>query len=93
MGFEENILFKGTNRPDGPTLGEIWERDNRQRKAEEARMIDNARADSKAIWQLADYYMPADVQEMAERWKMQETLKEMWRGAFIEGWRAANRGK
>ena len=73
------------------TLGEIWAQEYRQHKAEEALMLENARADAKAVWQLADYYMPADVKEMAGLWKMENTLQEMWRGAFIEGWRAAHR--
>lgn len=42
-------------------------------------------------WQLADESIPADVRQLAERWKMGETLIEMWRGAWIEGYRAAKR--
>lgn len=61
--------------------------------AAEARLIENARADAKAVWLLADQSVPADVREAAERWQMKETLIEIWRGAFIEGWRAAHRGK
>lgn len=92
MGMEENRFWKTTGIPsDRLSLGEIWAQEDRARKAEEARMIENARADAKAIWLLADYYMPADTKEMAERWNMKETLAEMWRNAFIEGWRAAHR--
>jgi hypothetical protein len=75
----------------GPTVGEIWQKEEMIRRAEEALMVENAKADAKAVWPLADYYMPPDVREMADRWGMKETLIEMWRGAFIEGWRAANR--
>ena len=77
----------------GPTVGEIWDREERKRRAEEDRLLEDARADGKAIWPLADYYMPADVKEAAARWKMDETLQEMWRQAFIAGWRAAHRGR
>lgn len=92
MGVEENTFWKRTGIPsDRLTLSEIWAQEKAERDAEEKRQIENARADSNAVWQLADYYLPADVREMAERWKMNETLIEMWRGAFIEGWRAAHR--
>lgn len=43
------------------------------------------------LWALADLYVPTDVREAAARWKLENTLVEMWRDAFIEGWRAALR--
>jgi hypothetical protein len=42
-------------------------------------------------WQIADEHIPADVREMAKRWKMEEALIEMWRGAFIQGYRLRER--
>jgi predicted N-formylglutamate amidohydrolase len=89
MGIEDNRFYRESAR--GLTVGEIWDRQDRMQKVEEARMIENARADATAIWSLADYYIPADVREMAERWGMKRALTEMWRGAFIEGRRAAHR--
>jgi hypothetical protein len=94
MGFDNNdrLMLSRHGLSDARlTLGEIWEKERREQKAEEADMIERARADAKAIWLLADYSIPADVKEMAERLKMKETMIEMWRGAFIEGWRAAHK--
>jgi Ni/Co efflux regulator RcnB len=94
MGYEENAsynLFKEKYPNERLTMAEIWAAEDRERKIEEQKQIENAKADAKAVWALADYYLPADVKEMADRWKMGSTLQEMWRGAFIEGWRAAHR--
>lgn len=95
MGREENQdflrEFEGKFPDTRTTVGDMWALEDRQRKAEELRMVENARADAKAVWLLADYYMPADIKEMAGLWKMESTLQEMWKGAFIEGWRAAHR--
>ena len=76
---------------DHLSLADIWEQEERARKAKEARMLEDAHSDAKAVWALADYYLSVDVQETAERWNMKETLIEIWRNAFIEGWRAAHR--
>ena len=91
MGFEENCRFNPHFvRPDGRvSMAEKWALEEQQQKAAEARMIANAKADAKAVWALADYLMPADTREMAERMMMSETMQEMWRNAFIAGWRAA----
>lgn len=87
----EKLMDEFEKKYPGPTLGEVWDKERRQREAEEGRMLADARADAKAVWQLAEYYMPADIRQMADIWNMKETLIEMWRGAFIEGWRAALR--
>jgi Ni/Co efflux regulator RcnB len=94
MGFEDSdrqLLARHGLSDARLTLGEIWDKERRAQKAEEAERIENARADAKALWHLADYSIPADVKEMAERWDMGSTLQEMWRGAFIQGWRAAHK--
>lgn len=92
MGFEENRWDPHYVRPDGRvSMAEIWAKEDAERKAAEQRMIDDARADAQAVWALADYLMPADAREFAERMGMAETLQEMWRNAFITGWRAALR--
>lgn len=95
MGREENKDFLKRFEelyPDSrTTVGDMWALEDKQQKVEEARMVENARADSKAIWLLADYSIPADVLDLAKRLKMEEALIEIWRGAFIEGWRAAHR--
>ena len=99
MGIEANLVKQALSNPAHPPTNPLqrWAQESAERQAqaeaEERRKIEDARADAKAVWALADYYMPADVKQMAERWGMQETLIEMWRGAFIEGWRAAHRGK
>lgn len=74
----------------GSTMAEVWAKDA-ERKAQEQRMIEDARADAMAVWALADYCLPADWDEFAKRNGMPETLREMWRNAFIVGWRAALR--
>lgn len=79
-------------RPDGRILmAEIWAKEEAERNAQEAKMIANAKADAKAVWALADCLMPTDFLETAERLKMQETMREIWRSAFIAGWRAAQK--
>lgn len=50
-----------------------------------------AHQDQRALWHLADRCIPADVKDMAKLWKMEHTLVEMWRNAFIAGWREALR--
>lgn len=93
MGLEENKRFDPHYiRPDGRTsMAEIWAKEEAEQKAAEASMIDDAKADAKAVWALAEYLMPADFREMADRMKMSETMHELWRNAFIAGWRAAMR--
>lgn len=60
---------------------------------EEAQMlhaIAEARANANALWQLADMNVPGDVLETAARWGLTEVLPEIWRAAFIAGWRLAH---
>lgn len=60
--------------------------DLRQKK-----LIQEAHAHAQAVWLLADYSVPADIRELAKRWGMEQTIIEMWRRGFIEGWRAAHK--
>jgi hypothetical protein len=92
MGAEQ-ILRQSLSKaaPRGPTLVEQWAKQDAEHRAKEARAIEDARADAKAVWLLADMMLPADVKELAQRWGMPETLVEIWRNAFITGWRAAHR--
>lgn len=53
-----------------------------QEQAEEARV-----AAERGMWALADLYVPPDIREAAQRWKLEHFLVEMWRSAFIQGWR------
>lgn len=53
--------------------------------------IENAKADEQAVWALADYFLPSDVREFGERHGIPELASELWRGAFVAGWRAALR--
>lgn len=69
---------------------EMLHEQERERE-EEHRKLADAQADREAVWALADFYLPPSVKEMAASWGMKETLTEIWRGAFIEGWRAAHR--
>lgn len=93
MGFEENRRWDPHYvRPDGrPSMAEIWAKEEAERKAVERAMVEDARSDAKAVWLLADYLMPADFKERAAQLQMSETMQEMWRNAFIAGWRAALR--
>ena len=70
-------------------LGNRWA----QEHAAEKRRLADAKADGRAVWALADQYLPADVMETAERHKMSETMREIWRAAFIAGWRARDRAE
>lgn len=93
MGMEENRGWDPHYvRPDGRvSMAELWAKEDAEAKSAELRMIANARADAKAVWALADYLMPADFKQLAENMKLDATMKEMWRNAFIAGWRARNR--
>ena len=46
-------------------------------------------AAERGLWALADLYMPNDIREAGERWKLPHVLQEQWRAAFVAGWRAA----
>ena len=43
------------------------------------------------LWTVADARVPDDVRGMADRFGLGETLLEVWRCAFIEGWRARDK--
>lgn len=45
--------------------------------------------DSRPLWQIADESIPADIKDAAERWRLKHTLREIWRSAFMAGWRAS----
>lgn len=94
MGFEENSLRFDPHwmRPDGRlSMYEVWAKEEAERKAIEAQMRQDAKVDARAVWTLADHLMPPDIREMAAAFGMGETIQEMWRNAFIAGWRAALR--
>lgn len=77
-------------------LDKMWERIAKEDQAEKDRqqkMVDDAKADSRAVWMVADYFVPSDVQEFFERHGIGATGCEIWRSAFISGFRAALRGK
>jgi hypothetical protein len=79
-------------REDGrASMAEIWAKEEAEQRAKEARMIEDAKADARAVWALADHLMPPDVVEMGRALALEEVLKEAWRNAFIAGWRAAHR--
>lgn len=80
MGFEETVLYRGE------AFFFNQQEDLRQKK-----LIQEAHQHRKAVWLLADYSIPADTREMAKRWGMEEVMMEMWRNAFIAGWRAAHK--
>ena len=89
----EAVLAKFEKKYGKVTVADMWEAEQRKQQAEQRERIELARADARAVWTLADYLMPADVKETAERWKVNETLQEIWRQAFIAGWRAAHKAK
>lgn len=43
------------------------------------------------LWEMADAAVPADVRESAARWKLDEVMVEMWRAAWVAGWRSARK--
>ncbi len=45
------------------------------------------------LWELADMYVPKDVRELGERHGSPALTAELWRSAFIQGWRAAMRSR
>lgn len=77
--------------PRPSSVVDQWLRDREERKAAERRALEDARADQAAVWALADYYLPPAVRELGERHKMPETTSEIWRAAFVAGWRACHR--
>jgi hypothetical protein len=89
MGFDLDKYREARER--GPSVGEIWQKEEMQRKADEDRRLQDTLADANGVWLLADHYLPADVKEFGERHGIPELTNEMWRGAFIAGWRAAFR--
>jgi len=97
MGMEENYgaasgaLIGGRVYGDRAALTQIVQREQDEAERRERRMMEDAAADKNAVWALADYMLPTDVREMAARWQMNETIQEMWRAAFVAGWRAAHR--
>lgn len=50
-------------------------------------------AAERGLWALADLYLPPDVREAATRWQLEQVLPEMWRQAFIQGWRASQKAE
>jgi hypothetical protein len=77
--------------PERSALLDRWARDDAERRAAEARAIADARADARAVWLLADLMIPTDVKEFAARLRVPELGAEIWRSAFITGWRMAHR--
>ena len=57
------------------------------------RAAEDMAAAERGLWALADLHVPTDVREAAVRWKLENTLVEMWRSAFIQGWREHERAK
>lgn len=51
----------------------------------------SAAAAEAGLWALADSMMPPDILEAAERWKLDHILPELWRSAFVAGWRECHR--
>lgn len=88
MDFEEHKNYYKSNVPFIP-----YSHADELRAEEERCAMRDAAADAKAVWALADMMIPVDVKEMAERWNMKETILEMWRNAFIAGWRASHRSE
>jgi hypothetical protein len=52
MGLEENRRFDPHYiRPDGRvSMAEVWAKEEAEQKAAEARMIENAKCDARAVW-------------------------------------------
>lgn len=46
-------------------------------------------AAARALWALADLHVPTDVREAAARWGLEHTIVEVWRQAFIAGFRVS----
>lgn len=75
------------------TLFEAIKKEEEQEELRKQRLIEDAMADSKAVWMVADYFVPSDVAEFFERHKIGVVGCEIWRSAFISGFRSALRGK
>lgn len=50
------------------------------------------KTDDRATWMLADYFLPTDVKEFFERHGMLATGSEIWRTAFVTGFKVSLRG-
>lgn len=64
--------------------------DDAQAAAQQRIEADRVAAEQ-GLWALADLYLPPDIREAAQRWKLDHSLTEIWRSAFIAGWRQAMR--
>jgi hypothetical protein len=96
MGMEENQGTSSGALIGGRIYGDRaafvqFRKEQDEAECRALRILEDAAADKNAVWALADYMLPTDVREMAARWKMTETIQEMWRNAFVAGWRAAHR--
>jgi hypothetical protein len=67
----------------------VWRDPEAERKAAQEQEAAMKAAAEHGLWALADHLMPSDVREAAERWKLDHVMTEMWRSAFIAGWREA----
>jgi hypothetical protein len=79
--------FFETRRPE-VFLSSVWADTQRAAELAERRALEDARADAAAVWALADMSIPQDIQEFGTRHGIPELAKEVWRSAFIAGWRA-----
>lgn len=50
-----------------------------------------ARSDAKAVWVLADASIPNDIRTLAKNLDIPELANEIFRAAFILGWRARDK--
>lgn len=73
---------------EGPPIFRDVKAEEEDRKAEQVAL--RAAAEN-GLWALADHLMPSDVREAAERWRLDSIMTEMWRSAFIAGYREAHK--
>jgi len=71
----------------------FFTRFNKTHDDADRRRAENAAAAEMGLWALADIHMPSDVREAAQRWKLGTAMEELWRSAFIAGWREHERVK
>ena len=86
---DQEVEMAGENSRFSPLFP--WEGVDPIEQSRQRALLELMRSNQRALWLLADYELPPDVREIARVWKLEQTVCEIWRNAFIQGWRACNK--
>lgn len=91
MGQEQSAIFAKTYQRLRPWASERPEMECVSLREAERIALANAEADQIGLFALADLSMPPDIRDFGERMAMPEFGAQLWRCAFVAGFRAAIR--